>query len=189
MHVLRPFAFALSHACTHQVIAQPSILQLPLTYLVYMLITTRPLLPPTFVLSYTFSHLYLSFIHSFIHSSYLVRDVSGISSGNFGSHRSLDGLLLSPAHGSPIPTPYHQLSPQASGILQHSTIANNTAVTNTKNNTNTKTITTTKKAIQPWKPTILVVDDSGTNRKMLVRSLNSTGLFTCREAEDGVEGQ
>ena len=38
-----------------------------------------------------------------------------------------------------------------------------------------------------WKPTILVVDDSGTNRKMLIRSMNSTGLFTCREAEDGVE--
>ena len=37
-----------------------------------------------------------------------------------------------------------------------------------------------------WKPTILVVDDSAMNRKMLVRMLVSKG-FACREAEDGVE--
>ena len=38
-----------------------------------------------------------------------------------------------------------------------------------------------------WKPTILVVDDSAMNRKMLVRMLISKG-FACREAEDGIEG-
>ena len=38
-----------------------------------------------------------------------------------------------------------------------------------------------------WKPTILVVDDSAMNRKMLVRMLVSKG-FACREAEDGLEG-
>ena len=38
-----------------------------------------------------------------------------------------------------------------------------------------------------WKPTILVVDDSPMNRKMLVRMLMSKG-FACVEAEDGIEG-
>ena len=38
-----------------------------------------------------------------------------------------------------------------------------------------------------WKPTILVVDDSAMNRKMLVHMLISKG-FACVEAEDGVEG-
>ena len=38
-----------------------------------------------------------------------------------------------------------------------------------------------------WKPTILVVDDSPMNRKMLIRMLVSKG-FACREAEDGMEG-
>ena len=38
---------------------------------------------------------------------------------------------------------------------------------------------------ETWKPTILVVDDSAMNRKMLVRMLISNG-FACREAEDGV---
>ena len=38
-----------------------------------------------------------------------------------------------------------------------------------------------------WKPTILVVDDSAMNRKMLVRMLMSNG-FACLEAEDGMEG-
>ena len=38
-----------------------------------------------------------------------------------------------------------------------------------------------------WKPTILVVDDSAMNRKMLVRMLISKG-FACLEAEDGMEG-
>ena len=42
-------------------------------------------------------------------------------------------------------------------------------------------------AVNAWKPTILVVDDSKMNRKMLVRMLISKG-FACREAEDGVEG-
>ena len=37
-----------------------------------------------------------------------------------------------------------------------------------------------------WKPTVLVVDDSSMNRKMLVRMLISKG-FACREAEDGVQ--
>ena len=37
-----------------------------------------------------------------------------------------------------------------------------------------------------WKPTILVVDDSAMNRKMLVRMLLSKG-FACCEAEDGLE--
>ena len=37
-----------------------------------------------------------------------------------------------------------------------------------------------------WKPTILVVDDSVMNRKMLVRMLKSKGFATC-EAEDGLE--
>ena len=37
-----------------------------------------------------------------------------------------------------------------------------------------------------WKPTILVVDDSVMNRKMLVRMLKSKG-FACYEAEDGLE--
>ena len=37
-----------------------------------------------------------------------------------------------------------------------------------------------------WKPTILVVDDSVMNRKMLVRMLISKG-FACCEAEDGLE--
>ena len=41
-------------------------------------------------------------------------------------------------------------------------------------------------AVDTWKPTILVVDDSAMNRKMLVRMLISKG-FACREAEDGVE--
>ena len=40
--------------------------------------------------------------------------------------------------------------------------------------------------VEAWKPTILVVDDSAMNRKMLVRMLISKG-FACREAEDGVE--
>ena len=40
--------------------------------------------------------------------------------------------------------------------------------------------------VNAWKPTILVVDDSKMNRKMLVRMLISKG-FACREAEDGVE--
>ena len=42
-------------------------------------------------------------------------------------------------------------------------------------------------AMDAWKPTILVVDDSKMNRKMLVRMLISKG-FACREAEDGMEG-
>ena len=58
---------------------------------------------------------------------------------------------------------------------------------NTSNKSNLPTTMTN--AVQSWKPTILVVDDSNTNRKMLVRSLNSKGLFTCREAEDGLEGE
>ena len=41
-------------------------------------------------------------------------------------------------------------------------------------------------AVEGWKPTILVVDDSAMNRKMLVRMLISKG-FACREAEDGLE--
>ena len=40
--------------------------------------------------------------------------------------------------------------------------------------------------VEAWKPTILVVDDSPMNRKMLVRMLISNG-FACREAEDGME--
>ena len=52
---------------------------------------------------------------------------------------------------------------------------------------NRKNSTTTINTTKSWKPTILVVDDSATNRKMLVRSLMCKGLFTCREAEDGVE--
>ena len=40
--------------------------------------------------------------------------------------------------------------------------------------------------VDAWKPTILVVDDSAMNRKMLVRMLISKG-FACCEAEDGVE--
>ena len=42
-------------------------------------------------------------------------------------------------------------------------------------------------AMDAWKPTVLVVDDSNMNRKMLVRMLISNG-FACREAEDGMEG-
>ena len=41
--------------------------------------------------------------------------------------------------------------------------------------------------IAAWKPTILVVDDSAMNRKMLVRMLIAKG-FACREAEDGMAG-
>ena len=44
----------------------------------------------------------------------------------------------------------------------------------------------TSKVVKAWRPTILVVDDSAMNRKMLVRMLISKG-FACREAEDGVE--
>ena len=40
--------------------------------------------------------------------------------------------------------------------------------------------------VDTWKPTVLVVDDSSMNRKMLVRMLISKG-FACREAEDGVQ--
>ena len=68
------------------------------------------------------------------------------------------------------------------------TMTNEQHITKNKKTTTTPTtVTAATSAAQSWKPTILVVDDSGTNRKMLVRSLNSTGLFTCREAEDGVE--
>ena len=42
-------------------------------------------------------------------------------------------------------------------------------------------------ATDAWKPSVLVVDDSKMNRKMLVRMLISKG-FACREAEDGMEG-
>ena len=44
----------------------------------------------------------------------------------------------------------------------------------------------TSKVVKAWRPTILVVDDSAMNRKMLVRMLISKG-FACCEAEDGVE--
>ena len=40
--------------------------------------------------------------------------------------------------------------------------------------------------VEAWKPTMLVVDDSAMNRKMLVRMLISKG-FACREAEDGLD--
>ena len=39
--------------------------------------------------------------------------------------------------------------------------------------------------VEAWKPTILVVDDSAMNRKMLVRMLITKG-FACCEAEDGM---
>ena len=42
-------------------------------------------------------------------------------------------------------------------------------------------------ALDAWKPSVLIVDDSKMNRKMLVRMLISKG-FACREAEDGMEG-
>ena len=44
----------------------------------------------------------------------------------------------------------------------------------------------TSQVVEVWRPTVLVVDDSVMNRKMLVRMLISKG-FACREAEDGVE--
>ena len=76
-------------------------------------------------------------------------------------------------------------APTSHKISPLMTVTNEHIAKNKKNPPTTATATTS--AAQSWKPTILVVDDSGTNRKMLVRSLNSTGLFTCREAEDGVE--
>ena len=56
-----------------------------------------------------------------------------------------------------------------------------------RSNTLSTLMQPTTVAANTWKPTVLVVDDSKMNRKMLVRMLISKG-FACREAEDGMEG-
>ena len=78
----------------------------------------------------------------------------------------------------------HDEAAVASPSQQHSPAESKKHTSNNRNK-----IPTTINTVKSWKPTILVVDDSATNRKMLVRSLNSKGLFLCREAEDGVEGE
>ena len=74
------------------------------------------------------------------------------------------------------------LSPPLATTNKHTPHANtNTATNNSQLQAvinNTAANSHTNAAVLEWKPTILVVDDAGTNRKMLVRLCTLFTLFT-----------